>query len=122
WAASGQVINELLEHMLQDPYLHTPPPKSTGRQYFNLDWLQTYLQRLHTTPGPADVQATLCELTACTIANAITTFGTGNETILLCGGGAYNAHLHQRLAAWLAPLRVSITDHHGMDAGWIEAA
>ena len=68
WAASGNINTELLSVLLSDPYFQAPPPKSTGLEYFNLDWLQQRLQSLSSRPAPQDVQATLLELTASSIA------------------------------------------------------
>src|SRR5699024_5507944 len=66
WAASGKVDSNLLARLLDDPYFQQTPPKSTGREYFNLDWLERHLAALDHIPSPADIQATLCELTAIT--------------------------------------------------------
>lgn len=122
WAASGTIHTVLLERMLKDPYLARPAPKSTGREYFNLHWLQTHIDSLKDRPPAADVQATLCEYTARTIAMAIGDHGPGDEEILVCGGGARNARLLTRLAELLAPRSVQTTSSHGLNADWVEAA
>ncbi|MCL7463060.1 anhydro-N-acetylmuramic acid kinase [Pseudomonas sp. NW5] len=120
WAASGCVLPALLERLLDDPYFRQRGPKSTGREHFNLDWLQ---QHLHTLPAqaPADVQATLLELTARSIAADIAHSLPAAEEVLVCGGGAHNGRLMQRLAQLLPDAAVSPTDHYGLPADWIEA-
>jgi anhydro-N-acetylmuramic acid kinase len=121
WAASGHVDDALLAQMMGDPYLARPAPKSTGREYFNLDWLRAQIGSLRTPPIPADVQATLCEFTARTIAQAINDYGPGDEQVLLCGGGVRNAELHRRLERVLGPRPVLATDDYDVDADWVEA-
>ncbi|AWN15909.1 anhydro-N-acetylmuramic acid kinase [Salinisphaera sp. LB1] len=121
WAASGRVDDELLAHLLGDDYFHREPPKSTGREYFGLDWLDRRVATLGRTPTPADVQATLCELTAITVADAVDRFGPGKETLYLCGGGVHNRYLVARIAALAAPRPVETTAQLGLDPDWIEA-
>lgn len=122
WAATGQVHRALLDRLLADPYFGTPPPKSTGREYFHLAWLHERLGGLAETPDPADVQRTLCELTAVSVADALNEHGPGNERVLLCGGGAHNPFLRQRLTERLAPRPVADTGDYGIDVDWVEAA
>lgn len=117
WAASGQVLPALLARLLADPFFALAPPKSTGRDLFSLDWLQTHL---HGDEAPADVQATLLELTARTIADAIDAYCAGAAEVYLCGGGAHNARLAQRLTE-LLPQRLALTDSIGINADWVEA-
>lgn len=121
WAASGHVDDALLAQMMGDPYLARPAPKSTGREYFNLDWLRAQIGSLPKPSIPADVQATLCEFSARTIAQAIDEYGPGDEQVLLCGGGVRNSELHRRLERLLAPRAVSRTDDYDVDADWVEA-
>lgn len=122
WAASGRVDDALLALMMDDPYLRRRAPKSTGREYFNLDWLRAQIDSLRTPPNPVDVQATLCEFTARTIVQAIEEYGPGDEQLLLCGGGVRNAELRRRLAALAAPRDIQPTDDYGLDSDWVEAA
>lgn len=122
WAASGHVHPPLLNEMLRDPYLHRAAPKSTGREYFNPDWLQARLDGLSDAPAPADVQATLCEFTARTIADACDTCGSNYREVIVCGGGAHNPQLMRRLTALLAPRAVTTSTQHGIDVDWVEAA
>jgi anhydro-N-acetylmuramic acid kinase len=121
WAASGRVDEELLSQLLGDPYFQRQPPKSTGREYFDLDWLERRLAMLSYTPSPTDVQATLCELTAVTIADAIQRFGPGGESLFLCGGGVHNRHLVERIAVRAAPRPVASTQALGVNPDWLEA-
>ena len=118
WAASGRVIPELLERFLTEPFFAAPPPKSTGRDLFNLEWLGRFL---HAGMAAADVQATLLQLTVESIASAILEHcGTASE-IYLCGGGAHNAALVHRLPQRLTGKTVARTDDLGIDADWVEA-
>lgn len=120
WGKQGRVNPDLLAALLADPYFQLPAPKSTGREYFNLDWLNAALTP-HAKLAPADVQATLTCLTAQTIVDAITAhFSEGD--ILVCGGGAYNDYLMETLTGLAAPqLSVSTTTDHGIPANWMEA-
>lgn len=123
WAASGRVDDDLLERLLSDPYLAAPPPKSTGREYFNLSWLTEQLgQHLATREvAEADVQATLCAFTAETVARSLNVWGASTRRVLVCGGGRHNRTL---LAAIAERVRcpVETTDDHGVDGDSIEAA
>jgi anhydro-N-acetylmuramic acid kinase len=105
--------------LLAHPFIDRPPPKSTGREDFNLRWLDTVLAgfaNLH----PADVQATLTEFTAAGVARAL--HGRDEiEELLVCGGGARNTDLLDRIARRLAPLRVATTARAGVDPQWVEA-
>ncbi|HSH29252.1 MAG TPA: anhydro-N-acetylmuramic acid kinase [Thiohalobacter sp.] len=119
WSATGRVDEALLAELLADPYFHQPPPKSTGREHFNLSWLQQRLQG--PDRAPADVQATLAELTAASLAAAIQSEAQGTEELIICGGGAYNPDLLQRIAARLPGMQVSVSDDYGLAAEWVEA-
>jgi len=118
WAASGQVLPALLEGLLAEPYFALPPPKSTGRDLFNADWLQ---QHLTGTEAPVDVQATLLELTCRGIADAIRQRCTGAAEIYLCGGGARNSRLRKRLSELLPACRVDTTAALNVDPDFLEA-
>jgi len=120
WARTGHVLEMLLQQLANDPFFRRPPPKSTGREYFSPGWLRRQLEALTTPPSPADVQRTLCELTAQTIASAIDRFGPGDERVLLCGGGARNPVLAEAIAQALAPRPVTRTDDYGLQADWVE--
>lgn len=121
WAAAGKVDAALLAHCLSDGYFHQPPPKSTGREHFNAGWLAAQLAGSERSPLAADVQATLCELTAVSVAEAIRQTGIDAAELLVCGGGARNAHLLSRLRAQLDPVDVVPSDARGLAADWVEA-
>ncbi|HGA2320155.1 TPA: anhydro-N-acetylmuramic acid kinase [Pseudomonas putida] len=120
WAASGHVQDDLLSSLLSDPFFAGSGPKSTGREVFNLPWLDTHLARL-----PAyreeDVQATLLELTARSIIESLLKAQQGTEALLVCGGGARNGALMARLAELLPQTRVTSTGAQGVDPDWVEA-
>jgi anhydro-N-acetylmuramic acid kinase len=121
FAASGRCNEALLRALLGDPYFSQPPPKSTGRGYFQLSWLEQRYGRLDTL-APADVQATLAELTTRSIAADILAHAPATRRVLVCGGGARNGYLMQRLGAALPGCTVQPSDDYGLDAGWVEAA
>ena len=120
WAASGQVQQQLLDKMLMDDFFQEKGPKSTGRELFNLNWLQRQLQCFDSISA-VDVQCTLAEFTACAISNSIRQHHSQIQELWLCGGGAHNAYLRQRLAAQLPGIKVGITDEIGVGADWMEA-
>lgn len=121
WAASGTVCQALLDELLATPYFRLPAPKSTGRESFNRAWLDENLRKLKSTLAPADVQATLLELTAITIADSINGLSQSSKDIFVCGGGAYNNALMQRLKVLLPKDTVASTAVLGVDPQWIEA-
>jgi len=121
WAASGRVHHALLERMLADPYFAEPPPKSTGFEYFDLAWIERQLAAVPDVDA-ADVQATLAELTAASVAAAIARHAPRARDVLVCGGGTRNGYLMERLADRLRPVPVASTAEAGVDPGWIEAA
>ena len=121
WAASGQVLEPLLQRMLADPYFALPAPKSTGRDRFHPDWLKAQLQNAASPAPAADVQATLAELTAACCANDFRRYAAGARELLVCGGGAFNRHLMRRLAARLPGVTVLPTDQRGLPAMQVEA-
>ncbi len=119
WAASGQAQPELLQALLQDAYLKAAPPKSTGREYFTLAWLNRLAPRLAKFQ-PADVQATLLQLTAHGIAAAIRQCGTA-QRVIGCGGGVHNQALMHALGEALAPAPVTASSASGVDPDAVEA-
>jgi anhydro-N-acetylmuramic acid kinase len=121
WAQSGQVDGALLATMLQEPYFARPAPKSTGRETFSDAWLQRALGG--SERAAADVQATLAELTARSIAESLSRCGgTAARRLLVCGGGAFNADLMHRLAAALPGTQVRTTADYGIAPEHVEAA
>ena len=119
WARSGILHGQMLEMLLTDPFIAGAPPKSTGRDYFNLSWAQQRYPTLHGLP-PSDVQRTFCELTARTIAGAAQTEGA--QRLLVCGGGGANRFLMERLRAAFKEGPVELTDAHGLPYMQVEAA
>lgn len=122
WAASGQVLPALLECLLALPYFAARPPKSTGREQFNPDWLAGCIRKAGSeSASPEDIQATLLELTALTLSREIDSQLSDTGEIYLCGGGSHNKCLLQRLRALLKPYDVSTTAELGQDPDWVEA-
>ncbi len=120
WGSQAKMQPTLLTNMLADPYFQLPPPKSTGREYFNLPWLTHHLQKIDSI-SPMDVQATLVELTAQSIMQACSQSIAQGE-ILICGGGAHNTFLMTRLCELAKPhFTVDSTQKYGIDPDWIEA-
>ncbi|MDH0775063.1 anhydro-N-acetylmuramic acid kinase [Delftia tsuruhatensis] len=125
WAATGQVLPALLDRLLAEPFLQQPPPKSTGRDLFHADWLAGHLSASATSAAdarPAEVQATLTEFTARACASAVQRFGRGGGELLVCGGGAFNTQLMQRIAALLPGVAVDTTAARGLPPQQVEAA
>jgi len=120
WAASGQVLPQLLAQLRADPYFAKAPPKSTGRDLFNPTWLASQLGT--TAMAPADVQATLTELTASTCAADLLSYGKDSKLLIVCGGGALNDHLLGRLRALLPGVNVVASTDQGLPPQQVEAA
>nr|WP_202819760.1 anhydro-N-acetylmuramic acid kinase [Thaumasiovibrio subtropicus] len=118
-ALQGSVNQTLLAHMLQDPYFSAPAPKSTGREYFNAQWLNNCLAQLPDQIKTEDVQATLCELTVSTIVNALP---MQTSELIVCGGGCHNPLIMKRLKALLPQCQVHDTWAYNLDPDFIEAA
>lgn len=127
WAAGGQCDYGLLNHWLSDPYFTKAPPKSTGREYFNLDWIEQVGTALDGRQTSAqDLQATLTELTARSIAQSIASVMSTPRFVPICGGGRLNTHLMARIKANLFELghdcEVQATEHWEVDGDAMEAA
>ncbi|AHG75881.1 Anhydro-N-acetylmuramic acid kinase [Mannheimia varigena USDA-ARS-USMARC-1296] len=122
WARSGQIIPNLLIELLNEPFFSKVPPKSTGRELFNLTWLAKKLENF-TAWKPENVQRTLAEFTAKSIANELIALQTELPCLLLvCGGGARNPLLMERLADLLPNWNVTTTTEFGLDIDYVEAA
>jgi anhydro-N-acetylmuramic acid kinase len=120
WAAGGQVIEALLSQCLAEPYFQLAPPKSTGRDLFNLSWLHRQLARQ--PPAPArDVQATLTALTVHSVAQSVREHMPRTTELFACGGGARNGQLMRGLAQALPGLTVATTDVLGVPVDQVEA-
>ena len=131
WAKTGEVISELLAEMLSEPFLQLPPPKSTGRELFNLAWLEKQFANL-TAKSPAssvanfkpeDIQYTLAEFTAQSITRELSQWkNEPNKVLLVCGGGARNPLLMERFNVLLPDWHVGTTNDYGVDVDYVEAA
>ncbi|MGO2387126.1 MAG: anhydro-N-acetylmuramic acid kinase, partial [Psychrobacter sp.] len=128
WAQSGTIIEPLLQQLLAHPFFAQSHPKSTGREDFNLTWLQDELQAFeqanaNISYSAADVQATLTELTAISASTQINMYvsNSKNSSVYVCGGGALNDYLMQRLQAHLPHYTVQTTAHLGLAPTWVEA-
>jgi anhydro-N-acetylmuramic acid kinase len=120
WAATGTTHQILLASMLTDPYFALQPPKSTGRDLLNEDWLMQHLGEL--PYQPEDVARTLVTLTSHTICQAIKQHFPDTDEVYLCGGGTHNQLLKEMLQSSLHPIFLSTTDALGVDVDWVEAA
>ncbi|MAD77350.1 MAG: anhydro-N-acetylmuramic acid kinase [Rheinheimera sp.] len=116
FCSEGQLLPDLLTEMLADPYFSKAAPKSTGREYFNLAWLQQFQPERY---NPADVQRTLCRLTAQSISDAVQ--HQQMQQVFVCGGGVHNQVLMADLASLLPNCTVSSTNTLGVDPDWVEA-
>lgn len=120
WAATGKVQPALLGTLLADPFFAGSGPKSTGREVFNLPWLDSHLATLPVYRDE-DVQATLLELSARSIIDSLNNAQPGTQALLVCGGGARNGALMVRLAQLLPQAKVASTAAYGIDPDWVEA-
>jgi anhydro-N-acetylmuramic acid kinase len=118
WGASGKIVGPLLEALSGDPYFAMKPPKSTGRDRFDMAWLRRHVKSSY---APVDVQRTLVSLTARTVAAAISTYAAGATEVLVCGGGTRNKMLMLELESLLSPRPVQTTAGEGVPVDQIEA-
>jgi anhydro-N-acetylmuramic acid kinase len=118
WAASGKVLPALLEQLSAEPYFALPPPKSSGRDLFNMHWLS---RKLSGAECAQDVQATLLELSCLSIAQSIERYCIGAREVYLCGGGAHNQTLRTRLTELLSHCAINVTDTLGVNGDFLEA-
>ncbi len=122
WAAGGKPSVMLLEKLLGDTYFNVPPPKSTGREHFNLAWLDNALTDLHAgPPSPQDMQATLVRFTAATIVQALGRFLPKIDEIYVCGDGSHNPVLLKALEHEAANVQIRTTEALGIHPDWVEA-
>lgn len=120
WAKSGTVNAELLNELCSEEYFTLPPPKSTGKELFNLAWLEEKLTKFKSLKSH-DIQSTLCEFTAKTVADAIVKYAPLCQAVYSCGGGSSNAYLQERLGHFLKGIKISTTDELGIPVQWVEA-
>lgn len=124
WARTGKIHSALLALLLDEPFFQLPPPKSTGRELFNLEWLEHKLTQIESLPAE-DVQATLVEFTVQSIVQALRQIENPNayhSVLLVCGGGAKNPLIMERLQTHLIDWQVSTTTEYGLDVDYVEAA
>lgn len=122
WSATGQPDAELLEHLLTDEYFKAGAPKSTGPEYFNLEWLAAKQRVGGTAVRDAALQATLASLTAQSVATAIRANAPDTRLVLLCGGGVHNTDLVGHLGQCMPGIQISSTDLLGVDPDYVEGA
>ena len=120
WARSGTAHQDLLAALLEEPYLHVPAPKSTGRELFNTAWLGEKLSHFGAIED-ADVQATLLEFTARSVSNSVDWQGEQIVALYACGGGAKNVYLMERLQQLIAPVPVASSAEANLDPQWVES-
>ena len=120
WAGTGNAVDNLLQDLLADPYFSLPPPKSTGRDYFNLAWLNSHL-KAYAAAAPADVQATLLQLSARSITDAVTREAPATAEIYVCGGGVHNPRLLELVRQRLPAIHIAATSEVGLDPDAVEA-
>lgn len=120
WARTGKINKNLLEEFLKEEYFGLTSPKSTGRELFNEVWLDEKLSNFKEIP-PEDIQASLTELTVCSIAKGIIEMAPETEGVYVCGGGAYNRFLLERLAFHLSSMNIRTTEMLGMPVQLVES-
>lgn len=121
WAASGNEHQALLTQLLEHPFFALSPPKSTGREAFNMAWLESEIAKLAKVPSGQDIQKTLLTVTATSICDCIRTFTQDHCEVFICGGGAYNRELMKELQEQLPQSLVASTANLGIAPEWIEA-
>ena len=121
WSKTGQINKPLLLALKKDKYFERSPPKSTGLEHFNLAWLEGELREINRTLPDEDVQATLTELTAETIADAIVSTNGDPQRVILCGGGVLNTALVERLSELLPSIELESSAEYGIGPEWVEA-
>ncbi len=122
WASGGGVNQTLLKLLASDDYFSRPAPKSTGKEHFNYAWLKKHMRTLPNVPNTQDVQATLAELTARTVCASIRAHAPNVGSLLVCGGGAHNDDIIERLRAELPGTKVATTETLGVAPDHVEAA
>ncbi|MES0327333.1 MAG: anhydro-N-acetylmuramic acid kinase, partial [Gammaproteobacteria bacterium] len=121
-ARSGEINKDLLEQCLSDAYFSVTPPKSTGFEQFNLDWFNQQLKNSGSEKlSAADIQATLCELTARSIADAVVSTTADINHLLICGGGVHNSYLMEQIQLALPTCKVESSEVCGVHPDWVEA-
>lgn len=120
WAASATADDSLVGQLMQDPYLQQPPPKSTGREHYHMQWLNQQLKNFEHLTAET-VQASLCEFTVASIKQALELFLPPLDSLIVCGGGSHNRHLMQRLQSSMPETPVASSEQFGLHPDWVEA-
>jgi anhydro-N-acetylmuramic acid kinase len=120
WAASSTADPALLAQLMSDPFLQQPPPKSTGKEHYHLDWLQQQLASVSDLP-PEQVQATLNQFTCESVATAVKQYLPSIKRLIVCGGGVHNSHLFNGLQQLLPDIHIESSEQHGVHPDWVEA-
>lgn len=120
WAASTSADETLVKQLMQDPYLSLPPPKSTGKEHYNLEWLVKQLKQ-HSHLSAEQVQASLCKFTSLSITEALMRHMPDTQSLIVCGGGAHNTHLMSQLETMLPAIKVQTSEDYGIHPDWVEA-
>ncbi|RDH83125.1 MAG: anhydro-N-acetylmuramic acid kinase [endosymbiont of Galathealinum brachiosum] len=121
WAASSTPNQTLVNALMQDAFISTKPPKSTGREHYHLDWLEQQLQQEHCELDENQIQASLCQFTSDSIIYAIENFLPEIDTLIVCGGGAHNSNLMNHLSEKLMQIRLASSEDYGIHPDWVEA-
>lgn len=120
WAASAPPDDALVQHLMSDSYLQLTPPKSTGKEHYNLAWLESKLTNFNHL-SPAEIHSSLCEFTSQSIAESLLRFIPETSRLIVCGGGVHNQHLLSRLQTHLPDLKIDSSEQHGVHPDWVEA-
>lgn len=122
WARAGTINQELLQHLLSLPFFSEAAPKSTGREQFHIDWVKQVIHEHTLQIAAVDVQTTLLELTACSIADAINAQHLADPELYICGGGVHNRFLIERLHELTNATHIATTEELGLQPDWVEAS
>ena len=120
WAGSIKADKNLLTKLMNDAFIHQQPPKSTGREHYNMTWLNTLLKDFPNLTTDI-IQASLCDFTAQSITHAIEHHLPDINTLIICGGGVHNKHLMQQLSTSLSKINIAPSDQYNLPADWVEA-
>lgn len=121
WASSAKPDEALVTHLMQDPFIHKLPPKSTGREHYNLPWLEDQLKQFKHLSNDV-IQSSLCEFTVQSILHSIENYLPEKiNSLIVCGGGAHNQYLMKQFKNNLSSIEVATTDDYGLPADWVEA-
>ncbi|MCW8935800.1 MAG: anhydro-N-acetylmuramic acid kinase [Gammaproteobacteria bacterium] len=121
WGASSTADQILVNSLMQDAFILDKPPKSTGREHYNLDWLEQHLQNDQQNLNESQIQASLCSFTSDSVVYAIENFLPKIDTLIVCGGGVHNSNLMNQLSKKLIQTKVTSSDDYGVHPDWVEA-